>query len=77
MNPLGFAETEKYRYLNKWANLQSIHKLTSSRYDKKKKVESLEVSYYISSLSNAEEVYKLIRNYYPISNAIDLIKERD
>ncbi|ATS02551.1 ISAs1 family transposase [Porphyromonas gingivalis] len=68
MNPLRFAETEKYRDLNKWANLQSIHKLTSSRYDKKKKVESLQVSYYISSLSNAEKVCKLIRNHWAIEN---------
>lgn len=68
MNPLRFTETEKYRDLNKWANLQSIHKLTGSRYDKKKKVESFDVSYYISSLSNAEEVCKLIRNHWAIEN---------
>ena len=66
--PLRYSAVECYESLDKWRNLHSIHKLTRIRYDKKRGVESKEVSYFISSLSDPKEVFQMIREHWAVEN---------
>jgi predicted transposase YbfD/YdcC len=52
-----------------WKNLQTIVQITSNRYDKKSKKESVDTRYYISSLQeNAENLLKITRSHWAIEN---------
>lgn len=76
-----FKELELYKDLDKWDSIQSIHKLTRSRFDKRSGEESIEVSYYISSLSDARKVFEIIRAHWAVENnlhyCLDVIMSED
>lgn len=68
VDPLRFADIEQYKNLDKWRDLMSIHKMTRTRYDKSKGTESVETTYYISSLNDCEKVFEMIRSHWSIEN---------
>lgn len=68
VDPLRFDDTAVTISLKEWAGLQSIHQLRRVRVDKKSGNESNVLSYYISSLSDPEKVFDLIRAHWSIEN---------
>lgn len=76
-----FKDLELYKNLDKWQNIQSIHKLKMVRYNKRTEKESEEVSYFISSLTDPKEVFSLIRDHWAIENnlhySLDVIMQED
>lgn len=76
-----FKELELYKDLDKWENIQSIHKMTRVRFDKKSGAESQETSYFISSLKSPYRVFSLIRDHWDIVNnlhyCLDIIMGED
>ena len=76
-----FKELELYKDLDKWADIESIHKLTRVRYDKAKGIESTETSYYISSLNDPKRVFEVIRQHWSVENnlhyCLDVIMSED
>ena len=61
--------------------LHSIHKMTRRRHRKKDGSESVEISYFISSLSDPNKVFHLISNHWAIENnlhyCLDVIMGED
>lgn len=68
VDPLRFKEIELYKDLDQWKGLHSIHKMTRRRYSKKEGSESVEVSYFISSLQDPDKVFRLIRSHWAVEN---------
>ena len=56
--------------LDKWEGLKSIHKMTRVRTDKKTDKSSSETTFYISSLTDGTEVFKLIREHWAVENKL-------
>lgn len=81
VEPQRFKEIEQYKDLDKWVALHSIHKMTRTRHNKKDGSESVEISYFISSLSEPDKVFHLIRNHWAIENnlhyCLDVIMGED
>lgn len=81
VEPLRFKEIERYKDLDNWMGLHSIHKMTRKRHNKKDGSESVEISYFISSLSDPNKVFHLIRNHWAIENnlhyCLDVIMGED
>lgn len=63
-----FKDLELYKDLDKWQDIQSIHKLKRVRYDKKTEKESVQIAYFISSLTDPNEVFSLIRDHWAVEN---------
>lgn len=61
--------------------LHSIYKMTRRRHNNKDGSESIEISYFISSLSDPNKVFHLIRNQWAIENnlhyCLDVIMGED
>lgn len=81
VEPQRFKEIEQYKELDKWMALHSIHKMTRRRILKKNGLESVETSYFISSLSDPNRIFHLIRNHWAIENnlhyCLDVIMGED
>lgn len=56
--------------LGKWAGLKSIHMMTRVRTDKKTDKSTSETTFYISSLTDGTEVFKLIREHWAVENKL-------
>lgn len=56
--------------LDKWAGLKSIHMMTRVRTDKKTDKATSETTFYISSLIDSAEVFKLIREHWTVENKL-------
>ena len=50
--------------------MRSVHKMTRVRYDKRTGKESREVTYFISSHTDPEKVFKMIREHWSVENNI-------
>lgn len=73
-------ELEENPILSKWEKLRSVHKMTRTTTDKKTKKTTIEVAYYISSLEDCEEVFKLIREHWAVESMhymLDVIFKED
>ena len=53
-----------------WAGIKSIHQLTRKRYDKRSGKETIELSYYISSVEDSKRVFRAIRDHWKIENQL-------
>ena len=53
-----------------WAGIKSIHQLTRKRYDKRSGKETIELSYYISSVEDSKRVFRPIRDHWKIENQL-------
>lgn len=75
INPLKLSDKECYISLPRWRNLKSVHKVTRERMEKKDcdKGGSKEVTYYISSLENQEDVATLIRRHWAVENNLHYV----
>ncbi|WP_455108577.1 hypothetical protein [Porphyromonas sp.] len=54
---------ENYYAFKDWARSKSIHQLTRKRYDRRSGKETIEVSYYISSMEDNKHVFRAIHNH--------------
>ena len=53
-----------------WAGIKSIHQLSRKRYDKRSGKETIEVSYYISSVEDSKRVFRAVRDQWKIENQL-------
>jgi transposase DDE domain len=53
-----------------WAEIKSIHQLSRKRYDKRSGKETIEISYYISSVEDSKRVFRAIRDHWKIENQL-------
>ena len=53
-----------------WAGIKSIHQLSRKRYDKRSGKETIELSYYISSVEDSKRVFRAIRDHWKIENQL-------
>lgn len=67
INPLSL---DPNSILDKWHDIKSIHKMTRVRTDKKTDKSTSEVTYYISSLTDSQQVFKLIRDHWAVENKL-------
>ena len=81
IDPMRFSDLEHYISLDKWQNMRSVHKMTRVRYDKRTGKESREVTYFISSHTDPEKVFKMIRDHWSVENnlhyCLDVIFRED
>ena len=56
--------------LYKWDGLKSVHMMTRVRTDKKTDKSTSETTFYISSLTDGTEVFKLIREHWAVENKL-------
>ena len=81
IDPMRFSVMEHYISMNKWQNLRSVHKMTRVRYDKRTGKEGPEVTYFISSHTDPEKVFKMIREHWSVENnlhyCLDVIFRED
>lgn len=56
--------------LDKWDGLKSIHMMTRVRTDKKTDKSTSETTFYISSLTDGTEVFKLVREHWAVENKL-------
>lgn len=60
---------DSYAFKN-WAGIRSIHQLTRKRCDKRTGKESIDTSYYISSVEDSSRVFRAIRDHWKIENQL-------
>lgn len=53
-----------------WPGIKSIHQLTRKRCEKRTGKETIEVSYYISSLEDSARIFQAIRDHWKIENQL-------
>lgn len=53
-----------------WAGLKSIVRITAQRSDKTHQTEEVESRYYITSLTNAEQINRAVRHHWGIENSL-------
>lgn len=61
---------EENECLAKWKGLKTIHKMTRKRIDKKTGKSSSETTYYISSMTENNKIFKLIRQHWAVENKL-------
>ena len=62
--------------LDKWERLKSIHMMTRVRTDKKTDKSTSETTFYISSLTDEAEVFKLIREHWAVENKVMTVSRK-
>ncbi len=81
MDPMRFSDMEHYISPNKWQKMRSVHKIARVKYDKRTGKESREVTYFISSHTDPEKVFKMIREHWSVENnlhyCLDVIFRED
>ena len=81
MDPMRFSDMEHHISPNKWQKMRSVHKIARVKYDKRTGKESREVTYFISSHTDPETVFNMIREHRSVENnlhyCLDVIFRED
>ena len=61
---------EDYYDFKDWTGIKSTYQLTRKRCDKRSDKDTIELSYYISSVEDSKRVFRAIRDHWKIENQL-------
>jgi ISPg2, transposase len=61
---------EDYYDFKDWTGIKSTYQLTRKRCDKRSDKDTIELSYYISSVPDSKRVFRTIRGHWKIENQL-------
>lgn len=64
---------EDYYAFKDWAGIKSTYQFTRKRCDRRPEKDTIEVSYYISSLPDSKRISRTIRGHWKIENQLHYI----
>lgn len=66
---------EDYYAFKGWTGIKSIHQLSRKRCDKRSGKDTIEISYYISSVPDSKRVFRAIHGHWKIEDQLHYIMD--